>query len=139
MWRLAKSLIRLRQEVNALAPMRSKASDGSIGDAAHATRNSDHNPWVRDNGSGVVTAIDITHDPAGGLSAQNLAEALRAMRDPRVKYIIWNRRIANSKPIGAAPAWAWRPYKGSNPHTKHIHISVKPVKAAFDSTSSWLT
>ena len=42
-WRVARSLDVLLGQLNALAPERSKASDGSIGDAAHASRSSDHN------------------------------------------------------------------------------------------------
>jgi hypothetical protein len=112
--------------VNAKAPRRNKASDGTIGDRAHCQRTSDHNPWVRDGSIGVVTAIDITNDPANGCDANTIAEAIRASRDRRVKYIIWNRRIANSSAIGNAAPWQWRPYRGTNPHTKHVHISVKP-------------
>ena len=136
-WRVAKSLLTLREQVNRKAPRRNKASDGTIGDAGHCQRTSDHNPWVRDGNVGVVTAMDITHHPAGGCDANAIAEAIRRSRDPRVKYIIWNRRIANSAPIGRSPAWAWRAYNGSNPHIRHIHISVKPDKANYDSTSLW--
>ena len=136
-WRVAKSLLTLRDQVNARAPRRNKASDGTIGDAAHCQRNSDHNPWVRDGSIGVVTALDITHDPAGGCDANTIAEAIRASRDSRVKYIIWNKRIANSAAIGGAEPWQWRRYSGSNPHTRHIHISVKPDKASYDSTATW--
>lgn len=136
-WRVAKSLLVLRDQVNAMAPNRRKASDGFIGDAAHASRNSDHNPWVLDGGVGVVTAFDVTHDPARGCDADELVEALRAGLDPRIKYIIWNRRIANSSPIGGQPAWAWRPYSGTNPHTAHAHISVKPDKVRYDAAHAW--
>ncbi len=136
-WRAAKSLLTLRDQVNRRAPRRNKASDGTIGDAAHCQRTSDHNPWVRDGSVGVVTALDITHDPRGGCDANTIAEAIRASRDPRVKYIIWNRRIANSSAIGATPAWVWRRYNGQNPHTAHVHISVKPDKANYDSTADW--
>ena len=136
-WRVAKSLLALREEVNRAAPNRSKASDGTIGDAAHCRRQSDHNPWVRDGNIGVVTAMDITDDPADGCSAENIAESIRNNRDDRVKYIIWMRRIANSSAIGGSPAWEWRPYNGSNPHDKHIHISVKSDKPNYDSTVAW--
>jgi hypothetical protein len=44
-WRVARSLEVLLGQFNAACPGRSKASDGSIGDAAHATRDSDHKPW----------------------------------------------------------------------------------------------
>jgi hypothetical protein len=130
-WRLAASLEKLRAQINAAAPNRSKVSDGSIGDAAHASRSSDHNPWVRDGKLGVVTAIDITHDPADGVDAAQIAQAV--LSDPRTKYVIWNRRIANPDVSGGA----WRPYTGSNPHDKHVHISVRSDKAHFDSTVLW--
>lgn len=136
-WRAAKSLLKLRSQVNARAPRRNKASDGTIGDRAHCQRTSDHNPWVRDGSVGVVTAMDITNDPANGCDANTIAEAIRASRDRRVKYIIWNRRIANSSAIGNAEPWQWRPYSGPNPHTKHVHISVKPDKPNYDSTVDW--
>ena len=136
-WRVAQSLLTLRTQINNRFPNRSKASDGTIGDAAHASRSSDHNPWIIDGANGVVSAMDITHDPAHGCSAETLAEAIRAARDARVKYIIWNRRIANSSPIGAAAAWQWRSYTGANGHTHHIHISVKSDRAHYDSTAPW--
>ena len=136
-WRAAESLLMLRKQVNAMAPGRNKASDGMIGDAAHASRDSDHNPWVREGSMGIVTACDITHDPSGGCDADVIAEAIRAGRDTRVKYIIWNRRIANSSAINGTAPWTWRPYGGSNPHTKHVHISVKPDKSSYDSVAAW--
>lgn len=136
-WRVAEALLQLRAQVNEVFPKRSKASDGTVGDPAHQSRASDHNPWVVDGGIGVVTAMDITHDPAGGCDAGKVVEALRASRDPRLKYLIYNRRIANSQPVGAAPAWAWRAYTGSNPHNHHCHLSVKPEKALYDSKAPW--
>ena len=127
-WRLAKSLETLRSNVNAKWPNRSKDSDGTIGDESHQSSNSDHNPWVQDGGQGVVTAMDITHDPANGLSSQKLAEALIASRDPRIKYVISNRKIASSE----ASPWQWRDYDGKNPHNHHVHISAKSEKASYD-------
>ncbi len=132
-WRVAPSLLTLLGQVNGLAPQRSKKSDGTIGDAAHATRASDHNPWVMDGGTGIVTAMDITHDPQGGCDANNLAEAIRQTRDPRVKYVIWNRQIVSS----TVSPWTWRAYAGSNPHTKHMHISVRPEKPSYASEENW--
>lgn len=134
-WRLAKSLETLRTEVNAKWPNRSKASDGTIaGDEHHiANPNSDHEPHVRDGDVGVVTAMDITHDPDNGLDSEQLAETLRGSRDPRIKYIISNRKIANSE----ISPWQWRPYNGKNPHNHHVHISVKADKSLYDGTQSW--
>jgi hypothetical protein len=131
-WRVAKSLLALRQEVD-----RSRMSDGTIGDAAHAARTSDHNPWVIDANSGVVTAMDITHDQASGCDANELAKWLEQSRDSRIKYIIWNRRIMSSQTIQGVAAWTWRPYAGQNPHTKHLHVSVQPEKLLYDSELTW--
>ncbi|MFN2406954.1 MAG: hypothetical protein ABR594_12935 [Pyrinomonadaceae bacterium] len=123
----------MREQINEMAPDRSKASDGTIGDAAHASRSSDHNPWVKDGNIGVVTAMDITNDIVHGCDAQALVDALVASRDPRIKYIIWNRKKINSR----FQPWVWRNYTGVNPHTKHFHLSVQPDKASYDSTVPW--
>jgi hypothetical protein len=132
-WRVAKSLDRLLAQVNRLAPDRSKASDGAIGDAKHQSRESDHNPWVTDGTIGVVTARDITNDPKHGCSAEQIANSIVASKDPRIKYVIWNKRICNA----TVQRWKWRAYKGKNPHTKHVHISVLPDKAKYDDEQDW--
>ncbi|HET7736139.1 MAG TPA: hypothetical protein VFK52_09215 [Nocardioidaceae bacterium] len=139
-WRVAVSLNVLLGEVNALAPNRSKISDGSIGDAAHATRTSDHNPWVIDNdGVGVVRARDFTHDPRGGLDCDVLAARLVQAMDadhPAMgpgAYIIWNGHILSKD----RRAEGWRVYTGSNQHTKHLHLSVT-TGTGYDSTAPWL-
>lgn len=114
-WRLAYSLDTLRSQVNEAYPNRSKASDGTIGDIAHQAEASDHNP----NSAGVVCAFDITNSPETGFDAHSLADRLLEVRHPDLKYIISNRRIA-----GAWSGWRWEPYGGSDPHDRHIHISV---------------
>lgn len=132
-WRPAKSLIQLRDQINQLAPNRSKATDGTIGDASHQSRDSDHNPWVKDGGIGVVTALDITHDPGTGCDCEQIVQSLLNSRDSRIKYIIWNRRIASS----TVQPWLWRKYTGPNPHTSHFHLSVKSSKVHYDSQKDW--
>lgn len=139
-WRVGKCLLRLREQINAEFPDRKKDSDGTIGDTAHCPGTSDHCPNINDGGIGVVTGMDITHDPAHGLVSGDVAERLRQSRDPRIKYIISNRRIANFQALDGQPAFAWRPYNGANPHTHHFHISVKPVKTGsegYDTTTDW--
>lgn len=135
-WRLARSIDTLLAEINAEFPHRSKKSDGGIGNAEHASRNSDHNPWVKDHrGQPIVTAYDFTHDPDGGLDSERLAEALLASRDPRIKYVISNRKIAAGH-NGPSP-WAWRHYGGANAHNHHVHISVEDTEALYDMTEPW--
>lgn len=136
-WRVAKSLHVLLQELNALAPKRHRASDGSIGDAAHAARDSDHNPWVKEGNMGIVTACDFTHDPERGADMHSFVAHLVKRRDPRIKYIIWDKRIWRSYDKPSIPAWTPSAYTGSNGHTHHAHISVKSDKALYDSTASW--
>ena len=132
-WRVAESLKKLRSQINQLAPSRSIASDGTIGDAAHASKDSDHNPRVTDGSIGVVTALEITHDPAGGCDAEKLVKSIVASKDTRVKYLIYNKQIVSS----TVKPWEWRPYTGKNPHQKHCHISVKSDKVSYDSTENW--
>jgi hypothetical protein len=124
-WRMARSLEVLLAQLNALAPNRNKASDGGIGDAAHSSRTSDHNP----DAYGVVRARDFTHDP-GDLDGGWLASTLAKFRDPRIKYIIWNYRI-----------WfrdtGWKDYLGPSGHTQHVHVSVMPGEIG-DDTRKWI-
>lgn len=137
-WRAAKSLLVLRDQVNVMAPRRSKASDGTIGDPAHQSRKSDHNAWVDDGDLGVVTALDITHDPVNGCDATSIAESIVASRDTRVKYIIWNKKILSSSQQGETAPWTWRDYRGSNPHSHHVHLSVRPEKSSYDRADDWM-
>lgn len=130
-WRVARSLISLKAQIDAAYPNRSRASDGSIGDTAHAARRSDHNP----NAAGVVCALDFTHDPDGGLDCHQLAEALQHGKDPRVAYVIWNGQIMSGSQ--SERAWVTRPYTGTNPHRKHLHISVRQDADLYDDNRPW--
>ncbi|WP_437316697.1 hypothetical protein [Sorangium sp. So ce385] len=99
----------LLRQLNERWPGRNRASDGLLGDAAHQARKSDHNEG---------NALDVTHDPERGPDLDALAHLLLA--DPRVTYVIWNKRIANR----AIQGGAWRSYDGTNPHTRHLHVSI---------------
>lgn len=136
-FRVARSLLTLRDQVNAAHPLRDKASDGTIGDRRHAAQVSDHNP----DAYGVVRALDLDHDPDGKtyadkLDAHALADTLVASRDPRLKYVISRGRIARSYPKAGVPAFQWAKYAGSDPHTGHVHISVVATSLA-DRTTAW--
>jgi hypothetical protein len=129
-WRLAQGLKTLRSQVNEKWPNRSRSSDGDIGDSRHAARVSDHNP----DASGIVHAIDITHDPKGGFDSYAFADLILKKQDRRLRYVISNRRIG-SGPAGPSPG-VWRPYSGTNPHDHHCHISIVSGPAA-DVTDAW--
>ena len=117
--KLSKAAEQLRSEINAKYPKRDKRSDGWIGDTAHNARKSDHNP----DKNGWVRAIDIDSDLVKGFNKESwlLAEQIKTIAlkgDKRISYVIHQHRIAS--PL---KNWAWRVYKGSNPHVSHIHIS----------------
>lgn len=135
-WIVAESLNRLLTQLSALAPNRSRASDGSIGDASHQAKGSasDHNPRPI-AGANLVTARDFTHDPAGGLDCNRLRDSLIRARDSRVKYIIFNREIISG--AGGPRPWVRRPYTGPSPHTEHLHLSAVADARARDA-SPWM-
>lgn len=134
MARQARSLNTLLAEVNAAAPRRSKLSDGGLGDDAHASRASDHNP----NGAGVWRARDFTHDPEDGLDCNVLARDLVALfgKHPAMgpgSNIIWNGRVISHKNLKLG----WRTYTGANKHRSHLHLSVSTAASGYDSTAAW--
>lgn len=134
--RTAKCVDVLRAQVDAIAPDRNLDSDGTRASAQHHAQNptSDHEARFKYQGWGIVTAIDFTHDPAGGCDAHALAETLKDHKDPRVKYLISKRRIWNP-----SISDAWRSYNGANPHTEHCHVSMvgEGHPELFDSEKPW--
>lgn len=82
--------------------------------------------------AGEVDAADFMQG-AGVTDADldELAEGLVRSRDPRILYVIRNRRIISS----VVQPWVWRPYKGTDPHTEHLHLSVNDK--FDDNTSDW--
>lgn len=120
---LAPSLARARTAINTRWPGRDKASDGWIGDRAHAARTSDHNPAA----SGVVRALDVDKD---GIHVPTVLAA--AMLHGGVRYVIHNRKIFH-----ADSRFKPKKYTGPNPHTGHVHISLQHTKAAETSKSGW--
>lgn len=121
-WWTSAALESLRDEVNARWPGRSKASDGTIGDAAHQDRTSDHNPRP----DGEVTALDITCAGIDHVWLANYLAQLGSAGDRRVKYVIHDRQISNPSISGGK----WRMYTGADPHDKHVHLSVNPHAAS---------
>ncbi len=110
------------RQATALAPNRKKASDGLLPSAAHikASPNSDHNTGL---------AADLTHDPKHGIDCAEIFEKLK--EDKRVDYLIFQGKIWSKKRAKEGN----RKYSGSNPHNKHLHISIDPAMA--DDTSPW--
>jgi hypothetical protein len=113
-------------------PATSVSSWGSIADDAHST-SSDHYPHYYGalGSTAVVCARDFPHAPGLGLDGGVVTEHLRQVRDPRVQYIIFNRRIT-----GVNYGWQWHTYTGDDPHNTHFHVSSVHTAIA-DSTAVW--
>lgn len=114
--------IAVLRQATALFPRRKKASDGLLPSAAHVKQSpdSDHNTGL---------AVDLTHDPKGGIDCADIFEKLK--EDKRVSYLIFQGKIW-SRPKAREGN---RKYSGSNPHNKHLHISINPAMAT--DTSPW--
>lgn len=117
--RPAPAVTAMLAQLTVLHPNRSRASDGICPSAEHIAQspNSDHNDGE---------AGDATHDPINGVDIHYM---VRQLKDKRVKYIISNGQIKHY----LFPVWV--KYFGSNPHTKHAHISIKSTYR--DDTSQW--
>ena len=115
--RATPAAIAVLRQATALWPKRKKASDGLLPSSAHIKQspNSDHNTGL---------AVDLTHDPDNGVDCKDIYKRLQA--DRRVKYLIFKGKIWNQVD-------GERVYSGSNPHNKHLHISIKDQYAKDDS------
>lgn len=115
-------------------PNRGRASDGVCASSLHLTLYpvSDHN---------VGEAFDLTADLAHEVDCSALVAELVDRRDPRVKYVIWNRTIWRSYDRPATRtrrflrAWTPEPYTGPDPHTNHMHVSI--LHAARNVLGPW--
>jgi hypothetical protein len=124
----APALVKLWAQVKAKFPHRNTEDDGMLGDARHQARISDHNP----NAAGIVTALDLTHDPRHGFDSYAFADYLKEQKDLRIKYVISNRRIWM-----AQRSKGWQPYRGQNPHDCHVHISVRGQPRYYNDADDW--
>lgn len=134
LWLLSPVLLTLLREIDSAWPRRSRASDGTIGDADHQSRKSDHTPDQR----GYVRALDITNDVHFGPPMNALAEYVRrlgANQSQRLNpggYVIWDHTIASAR-----TGWDWSVYKGASPHTRHLHISCSLLPPFYLARSPW--
>lgn len=123
-WRVTNSLNVLNQQIRVYAPRSvppatPTSSWGALADDEHSV-NSDHYPHYYSalGSTAVVCARDFPHAPSLGLDGGVVTNWLVAHRDPRLRYIIFNRRIAE-----ASNNWQWRSYSGDDPHDTHFHVS----------------
>jgi hypothetical protein len=121
-WRAAGAIETFGKQIEVLRPG-TFGNDGTVASKAHdqAHPTSDHRPDPR-TGEGTVRAIDF-HETASGL-VDEVAEALRLSKDPRISYVIHDGRMFSSYRTKTFEPWEWRPYTSKNPHRDHGHMSV---------------
>ena len=103
-WRVAKCLLRLRDQINAKFPGRDKESDGTIGDQAHCPCRSDHCPNINDGGVGVVTGMDITSSQIAGSPISSLWTVSPRLPGARTPAATLTRSISIFRLSPARPA-----------------------------------
>ena len=139
-WVLTKGIEHLRGQVNAAFPDRDRKSDGTVGDLAHQTGSSGHNPDLtgkaeyRDGDRlDEVRAWDMDADlRMPGVTTQEFVDHIRGL--PKLstvlRYIIFNRKIYK-----ASNGWKPETYDGPSPHTEHVHFSGAYSQAADSNTT----
>lgn len=131
-WNTPKSIRSIATELDSIVG-RPTAADGTVASRIHdaVSPNSDHKPKPKTAEFGWVRAIDFTVTRKLG---DTISNQLRLRRDPRIKYLIWNRRMFSSYTSGGVAPFVWRPYNGANGHLTHIHLSMIPAGDADAST-----
>jgi hypothetical protein len=121
-WRAAGSIVTFGKQIEAIRPGKFR-TDGTVASKQHdlTSPTSDHRPSPR-VGLGTVRALDFAEGTPGFVD--EVAETLRLSRDPRILYVIHDRRKFSSTPTTKFPAFEWRPYTGENGHLTHGHLSV---------------
>lgn len=127
MAKLVAAGVTLRDQLNERFPKRDKRSDGWIGDYAHSTRASLHNP----DKAGWVKALDIDEDFGASGSAETFCSQLLAyvragLDHGRILHVVYDGRVASGtfpNRHGRPPMfWVWR-QDATLGHKQHIHIS----------------
>lgn len=128
-WVKVKWIPRLFAAFDALWPNRNHAQDGTIGDTAHQSSPSGHNPDdtpgsrpEREDADNIpeVRAADVD---ARGVNMQAVIDAIVADPNERKRfiYIIFNGYIWS-----ASNNWRKAKYNGDDQHTTHGHFSGDP-------------
>ena len=142
-WIVVPPLQRLLDELNACFPNRSTASDGSIGNTAHAAGPSSHNPdetgrpeYADHDGRDEIRARDVdknlNHPTVTAEDVvQHLLAGARAGRFWWLRYLIYNRRIWSK-----SGGWKQQAYSGVNPHDHHFHVNTDYTQAADTATGA---
>ena len=130
-WSVPAPIDSLADDIENAYPAR-HSHDGTVASKVHDTKSptSDHrpSPFI---GTGVVRAIDFgEHDD----EVDEILEAIRVSRDPRIKYGIHHGQMFSSRAKGDIPPYTWRPYTRGG-HIGHGHVST--LTSADDQAGAW--
>lgn len=142
---LVPCLAALDAEIDRHAPGRDHTSDGDIGDTAHQSSVSDHNPDetgrvpIHDaDHVDEVHALDVDESGpwpwAGGMRTlvQHIVRRCQSGAERRLRYVIFDGTIWT-----AANLWRPSAYTGQNRHTQHAHFSASYDTHHEQATYSW--
>jgi len=131
-WIVVPCLLEGRDQMNHRFPNRDHGADGTIGDTAHQSHASSHNPDItgdpeyRDHDSlDEVRAIDFDKDlrDVHGVTMEQVVQRwitkARAGQMPFVRYFIYNKRIWHRR-----DNFTTRAYTGSDQHESHVHVTT---------------
>ena len=131
MARLCTAGATFRDQLDRRFPKRDKRSDGWIGDAAHSSRFSYHNP----DKNGIVWATDTDENMGvgtwrNGRTCKRLANQLLAYQrsglpgSDRVLHVVYEDQVAS----GTYRKWWWIWRGKGYGHTQHMHVTWKQGK-----------
>lgn len=129
-WMVVPNLKEGRDQLDARFPNREHGAEGFVGDLAHQSEASSHNPdetgrpeFSDHDGKDEVRAWDADkdlNDPTVTMEqvVQHLLAGARSGKFWWIRYIIYKRRIWHKR-----DGFVTRAYTGSNPHDDHAHIN----------------
>lgn len=129
----SKAALAVQRDVNLAWPKRKRvpALEGIMGDPKHQERC--RKDPSRCEGHVLGNAVDVTHDDGpNGPAGWRIAEM--AINDARTAYVISDGKIWSRN----RSAEGWRAYTGPNPHTAHVHISIRPELRDNDGPWPWV-
>lgn len=143
-WVLVPPLAEGRDQFNERFPNRDKTTDGSIGNRAHATSTSSHNPDLTGNpefrdgdSKDEVRALDVDKDlrDPDGVTMEDVVQLFVRLARSGVlwwiRYIIFNGRIWHRR-----DGFTTREYTGSNNHSGHVHINSDFTQKSDNATGT---